>query len=134
HNNISQLIAKLVLAGQQMLDYRQRWSTILFTSLLMWLLILLTLYFCLQAAGLATDWTIAALVMFATTAGLFLPTSPGFVGTLQAAFLFVLLPLGYPANQIILASVLYNLLITLPPLLAGIIAYSRIKNPAKLPG
>ena len=93
--------------------------SVFFATLLMWGFMLLAVYFSIGVVALHMDLAVAALVMFVSALGLILPTAPGYVGTIQMAFAVSLLPLGFNQERVIAASVVYNFLITVPPLIAA---------------
>ena len=93
--------------------------SVFFATFLMWGFMLLAVYFSIGIVALRTDMAAAALVMFVAAMGLILPTAPGYVGTIQMAFAVSLLPLGFNQEKVIAASVVYNFLITVPPLIAA---------------
>ena len=96
---------------------REKSFTVLFWTLGMWLCMLSALFCVCWAIQLPITWPVAILALFLSAVGLMLPTGPGFVGTIQAAFVLAMLPLGIEREGALAASLLYNLLITLPPLL-----------------
>lgn len=87
---------------------------------------LLSLWFCMKAVGLDISLPVASAVMFATVLGLWLPTAPGYVGTIQMAFVVVLLPLEIDRETILTASLLYNFLITIPPLFVTLFYLNKV--------
>lgn len=94
------------------------WRLVL-TSLITWGIMLAALSLTLQAVQLEVPLAIAVVVMVLAAVGLALPTSPGFIGTLQAAFVLGMVPFGVAQEAAVAASLLYQVLTTIPPLLAG---------------
>ena len=90
-------------------------------SLLSWLLMLAIVYLSLQAVGLAGPVPMAAIILAFTVIGLLLPTSPGFVGTIQVAFVSGAQLFGVGQEQALASSIFYNAIITLPPILVGVV-------------
>ena len=93
---------------------------VIFLSVLTWLAMLTSLYLTLLALNIEISLAAAAIVLFLSAVGMSLPTAPGFIGTIQAAFVVGLLPFGISQEESIAASLLYNLLITVVPLGVGI--------------
>lgn len=108
-------------AGLQSLRHAHLLFGVLSLSFAMWGLMSVCVYFALVAVGIHTPISAAIIVLAVTVVGLALPTSPGFVGTIQACFLVALTPYNIAAEQTLAASLFYHLLITVPPLLAACI-------------
>ena len=103
-------------------------TKLVLTSLVTWLMMLAALYLSLHAVRVEVSPAIAIVVMTLAAVGLALPTSPGFVGTLQAAFVLGMVPFGVEQEAAVAASLLYQFLTTIPPLIAGaacFLAFSR---------
>ena len=79
-------------------------------SLLQWGLMGACIWVSLQALGIQLPVSGALLVLAATIVGISLPTSPGYVGNIQLAFVVALTPYDIPASQAIAASVFYHVL------------------------
>ncbi len=103
------LIAKLVLS-----------------SLGTWLIMLAALHLSLVAINLQVPLAVSVVVMMLAAVGLALPTSPGFIGTLQAAFVLGMVPFGVEQAAAVAASLLYQFLTTVPPLAAGALCFFRL--------
>ncbi|TQV83341.1 lysylphosphatidylglycerol synthase transmembrane domain-containing protein [Denitrobaculum tricleocarpae] len=98
------------------------------TSLATWMLMLITLYLTINAVQLEVPLAVAILVLVLAAVGLALPTSPGFIGTLQAAFVLGMVPFGTEQEGAVAASLLYQFLTTLPPLALGLICLAFLKR------
>ena len=123
------------LKGVAALRHRGLLLKILVTSLLSWSAMLAALWLVLLsvAAGPSTvgpSMVGAIIVLFLSAVGLALPTSPGFVGTLQVAFVVGLVPLGVAQEVAVAASLVYQVLTTLLPLAAAGIAWAWLRNRA----
>ncbi len=79
-------------------------------SLLQWGLMGACIWVSLQALDIQLPVSGALLVLAATIVGISLPTSPGYVGNIQLAFVVALTPYDIPASQAIAASVFYHVL------------------------
>lgn len=124
---ISQKVLSIFLEALKALKSLKKAPVSLFLlSGAMWASMLFSLWLCMKAVGLDTSVPIATAVMFATVLGLWLPTAPGYIGTIQMAFVVVLLPLGTEREVILTASLLYNFLITVPPLLVTLFCLNTV--------
>lgn len=94
---------------------------LLVTSLVTWSLMLITLCLTISAVDLEVPLAVAILVLVLAAVGLALPTSPGFIGTLQAAFVLGMVPFGISQESAVAASLLYQFLTTIPPLAVGFV-------------
>ena len=92
-------------------------ARLMLTSLVTWLIMLAALHLSLVALDLEVPLAVAILVMTLAAVGLALPTTPGFIGTLQAAFVLGMVPFGVAQEAAVAASLLYQFLTTVPPLL-----------------
>lgn len=117
-------------AGLQSLRHAHLLFGALSLSFVMWGLMSACVYFALLAVSIHAPFSAAIIVLVVTVAGLALPTSPGFVGTIQACFLVALTPYNIAAEHTLAASLFYHLLITVPPLLAacGFLLYRAHRN------
>lgn len=108
-------------------------ARVLFVSLLSWLLMLATVYLSLLAVGATGSPGMSAVILLFTVLGLTLPTSPGFVGTIQIAFVAGARLFDGTQEQALAASIFYNLLITLPPTLIAVICISVLHRRRSAP-
>lgn len=90
-----------------------------FLSLVQWLFMLVCVYISLLAANIPVSPVVAFLVLTFVIIGISIPTSPGFIGSIQAAYYFALAPYGISANDAFTASVFYHLLAYVSVLLVG---------------
>lgn len=98
------------------------------SSFVTWVLMLVALQLSLAAIDLEVPLAVAIVVMTLAAVGLALPTSPGFVGTLQAAFVLGMVPFGVEQEAAVAASLLYQFLTTVPPLAVGAICFLRLSG------
>jgi uncharacterized membrane protein YbhN (UPF0104 family) len=89
-------------------------------SLLQWLAVALAVHGCGAAVGLALGAAACGLVVVGIVVAFLLPNAPGYAGSVQVAFLVALAPLGFPEAAALAASVIYQLLMVLPLILAGL--------------
>lgn len=98
------------------------------TSLATWTVMLVTLDLTIGALQLEVPLSVLILVLALSAVGLALPTSPGFVGTLQAAFVLGMVPFAVAQEAAVAASLLYQFLTTLPPLAAGLVSLLYLRR------
>lgn len=94
-------------------------------SLVQWALMAVAIETTLLALDIQAPAWAAFVVLAVTVAGLVLPSSPGFFGTLQLCFVLALEPWGVPAGDAVAASVMYNVLIWAPVTLVGLACLAR---------
>jgi hypothetical protein len=81
---------------------------ILGNSIVQWLAMVVCVYFAIVAFDIRVPPYAAILVLALIVAGVSLPTSPGFVGTIQFCFVLGLKQFGIDANSAFAASVFYH--------------------------
>lgn len=84
---------------------------ILVNSVAQWLLMSVCIYFALQALAIDVPFHAAIIVLAIIVAGLTLPTSPGFLGTIQYCFVLGLSQFGVDSSQALAASFFYHTLL-----------------------
>lgn len=117
---------KRVADGMQSIKQPRLLFGVFLSSLAMWTISIFSMYLALLAVDqLALPFSASVMVLVISVAGLALPTSPGFVGTIQYSFVLGLSAYGIGRDQAVAASVLYHALITIPPLLLGLYYFVR---------
>lgn len=96
------------------------------SSLVTWGIMLIALYLAIGAVAVDVPIAVAIMVLVLSAVGLALPTSPGFIGTLQAAFVLGMVPFGVAQEAAVAASLLYQVLTTLPPLAVAALCLARL--------
>jgi uncharacterized membrane protein YbhN (UPF0104 family) len=91
---------------------------VLALSIVQWLLIAATILLSLRALDICAGWAAVTTVLLLSVVGSTLPTAPGYIGTIQAAFVLALTPFDITAVDAVSASILYNALIVVPIWLA----------------
>jgi len=91
---------------------------VLALSIVQWLLIAATILLSLRALDISVGWAAVTTVLLLSVVGSMLPTAPGYIGTIQAAFVLALTPFDITAVDAVSASILYNALIVVPIWLA----------------
>lgn len=95
-------------------------------SLVTWGIMLVTLCLAIKAVQVDVPLAVAIVVLVLAAVGLALPTSPGFIGTLQAAFVLGMVPFGVVQEAAVAASLVYQVLTTLPPLAIGLLCLALL--------
>jgi glycosyltransferase 2 family protein len=89
-------------------------------SLVQWLAVALAVYGCAEVVGFEPGVAAAMLVVVGIVVAFLLPNAPGYAGSVQVAFLVTLKPLGIPDALALGASIVYQLLMVLPLVVAGL--------------
>jgi len=76
-------------------------------SLIQWSLMGVGVWLSMAAMGVVIGPALTVIVLTATVVAVTLPNAPGYVGALQAAFVFALQPFGVPSESAFAASVFY---------------------------
>lgn len=100
---------------------------ITFITLLAWLSMLISLYCSVAAFNIEISFSIAVIILFLSAVGMVLPTSPGFVGTIQIAFVVGMVPFGISQEDAVAASLVYNGLISVIPFFAGAFCFIQLR-------
>lgn len=96
------------------------YSRIILFSALQWTCMLGCAWLSLRAVGLDLPPTAAMAVLATTLIGMSLPAGPGYVGTIQFAFVVALTPFGVSREAAVAASLFYHVCLCVPLLLGGI--------------
>jgi glycosyltransferase 2 family protein len=88
-------------------------------SAAMWFVMTLCVLLALRTVEIYAGPGAAFFTLFLSVVGLALPTTPGFIGTIQLAFVLALVPFDVTRDHALAASVYYHGLITLPPLVVA---------------
>jgi hypothetical protein len=97
--------------GAMGLQSLRRWPLlfgVVVTSVVQWGFMGLTVYASLLAVGLDVRFSPAFVVLAATTFGVTLPAAPGFLGTVQAAYVVALAPYRVSRSQAFAASAFFH--------------------------
>jgi uncharacterized protein (TIRG00374 family) len=84
-----------------------RLALLVANSLLQWSLMGVCAWMSMAAVGITVGPAITIIVLSATVVAVTLPNAPGYVGALQAAFVFALQPFGVSSESAFAASVFY---------------------------
>jgi uncharacterized membrane protein YbhN (UPF0104 family) len=96
------------------------------TTLLQWTLMSVCCYISLLAAGISGPFPAALVVLAATNIAVALPTSPGFIGSVQLAYAFALHPYGVSSEDALAASIFFQVLVNLSAFLTGMYYVRRL--------
>lgn len=88
-------------------------------SLLKWSAGGAMVWFALQGFDVRISFNVSMVVIAVTALAVTVPSAPGYIGTLQAAFIFALTPFGIPREVALAASVLYVIAQWVPVTLIG---------------
>lgn len=120
-------LAHDVITGLAALRRGTLLAKLVVASLATWGIMLTALCLTIEAVQVDASVAIAVVVLVLAAVGLALPTGPGFIGTLQAAFVLGMVPFGVPQEAAVAASLLYQALTTIPPLAAGAICWAWLE-------
>lgn len=96
--------------------------TVMLTSVAMWSAMALATHIAIQALRIDAPLSAAVVTLIFTVIGFMLPSSPGYVGTVQLSFLLALTPYDIASETAVAASIFYHVLISLPPLAVALLA------------
>lgn len=108
----AKVIEQLDLADTGMSPLRQpgTLSLIVLWSLAQWLLMLLCIFLSLRAFSIDLPLSASVVVLAFTILSVTLPTSPGYIGSIQLAYYLALTPYGISASLAFSASLFYHVL------------------------
>jgi hypothetical protein len=112
-----------IVHGLSAMESPRRVLLMLCLALLKWSLTGGMVWMALQAFHTPIGFTPAIIVVAVSALAVVLPSAPGYVGTLQAAFVFSLTPFGIPPEVAFAASVYYLVAQWVPVTLAGVISF-----------
>ncbi|MFO1094961.1 MAG: lysylphosphatidylglycerol synthase transmembrane domain-containing protein [Planctomycetaceae bacterium] len=96
------------------------------TSLAQWLLNAIYIAAAVSAFGIQLPWDGALVLMGVVAFGVAVPSAPGFFGVMQVYFLLVLKMYQYRPDQIVAASIYYQLSQFVPVTLIGVLCGNRL--------
>jgi uncharacterized protein (TIRG00374 family) len=120
-------LAVQALTGLAALGQGRTLVQVLVVSLMAWVVMLAALWLVIAALGIEAPPALSVIVLLLSAVGLALPTSPGFVGTLQAAFVLGMVPFGIGQEAAVAASLVYQGMTTVPPLLIGALCWVTLR-------
>lgn len=105
------VLAVHITSGFGALQEGRLFRRILVNSILQWVLMSVCIYAALRALAIEASYPAAVVVLGFVVAGLTLPTSPGFIGTIQYCFVLGLAPFGVDPARALAASIFYHTLL-----------------------
>jgi glycosyltransferase 2 family protein len=112
-------------AGAAALREPRRMLPIVALTLLQWGMMWLCALISIRAVGIEIPWSAGVLTVALLNVAVALPTSPGFVGSVQAAFVLALLPFSVTKEAAIAASIYFHVLAYASVVIAGLIFMHR---------
>lgn len=116
-------LLKGVVLGLSAMESPARVTILVALTLVKWGITAAMVAMALLAFHTTISFTAAVIVVAVTALAVALPTAPGYVGTLQAAFVFSLTPFGVPAEVAFAASVYYLVAQWVPVTVAGAVSF-----------
>lgn len=107
-------------AGAAALREPRRMLPIVALTLLQWGMMWLCALLSIRAVGIDVPWSAGVLTLALLNVAVALPTSPGFVGSVQAAFVLALLPYSVAKEAAIAASIYFHVLAYASVVIAGL--------------
>jgi uncharacterized protein (TIRG00374 family) len=104
-------VALHITSGFGAVRERRLFARILVNSVAQWLLMSVCIHFALRALAIDVPFHASIIVLAIVVAGLSLPTSPGFLGTIQYCFVLGLSQFGVDASRALAASFFYHTLL-----------------------
>jgi len=114
-----------VLHGLSTLHSPRRVAMLVGIALVKWQLIVAQVWIAVFAFGVVLSFHVAMIALVFSAIAVSLPNTPGYVGTVQAAFVLALTPFGVPPEVAFGSSVLYLVSQWLPTTLAGLYFFVR---------
>ncbi|MGB7217038.1 MAG: lysylphosphatidylglycerol synthase transmembrane domain-containing protein [Gammaproteobacteria bacterium] len=94
-------------------------SSIVALTLLQWTMMGACIWLAIRAVGTSPPWPAAVLTVAMINVAVALPTSPGYIGSVQAAFVLALLPFGASNEAAVTASIFFHVLAYASVVLVG---------------
>jgi len=85
------------------------------------------IYVSVMAINIVVTPAIIFIVLLFIIIGISLPTTPGFIGSIQAAYYFALAPFGVSAEDAFISSVFYHIIAYFSVLIVGLYYFSKYK-------
>jgi uncharacterized protein (TIRG00374 family) len=112
-----------VVKGLSAMDSLPHVAGMIGLSLLKWTLGTGMIWLSLRAFGVTVTPGAAMIVLAVSALAVSLPSAPGYVGTLQASFVFALAPFGIASEVAFAASVFYMVVLWVPVTTAGLVSF-----------
>jgi uncharacterized protein (TIRG00374 family) len=112
-------------AGAAALREPRRMALVMGLTLLQWAMMWLCAWLSIRAVGIDASWSAGVLTVALLNVAVALPTSPGFVGSVQAAYVLALLPYSVSKEAAIAASIYFHVLAYASVVVAGLIFLNK---------
>ena len=112
-------------AGADILRQTHQYAMLALLSLLQWICMWACTWISLAAVGLYVSPTAALAVLATTMVSMTLPSGPGYVGTLQLAYVLALAPFGVGRDVALAASFVYLAALWVPLIFGGLLLLHR---------
>jgi len=109
HNRASKYLFT-VWEGLEVLEHPRLLWGVAVTSVLQWLLSAVTIYCSFRAFGVSPSTTVTLTLLGVSTLAVMVPSVPGYLGVMQAAFVLVAAPLNLDEGLALSVSVFFHLL------------------------
>jgi uncharacterized protein (TIRG00374 family) len=123
HKVVAQLEAGT--AGAAALRAPRRMVPIVTLTLLQWAMMFFCAWLSIRAVGIDASWSAGVLTVALINVAVALPTSPGFVGSVQAAYVLALLPYSVSKEGAVAASIYFHVLAYVSVVLTGLVFLHR---------
>ena len=108
---------------------------VLANSIVQWAVIALAVWLSVRAIGVTISPAVSIIVLTFTVLAITVPSAPGYVGAIQAAFVFAMTPFGVSDEAAFAASVFFQVAQWVPVTAAGVLSFSMIGfRPSRLRG
>jgi uncharacterized protein (TIRG00374 family) len=106
--------------GAAALKEPRRMISIVAITLAQWAMMWLCVWLSIWSVGISVSWSASMLTVALINVAVALPTSPGYVGSVQAAFVLALLAYGVANEAAVAASIYFHVLAYVSVVLAGL--------------
>lgn len=121
------VIAQLEAAtqGGAVLRAPGRMAAVVLLTVLQWALMWLCAWTAIWAVGAGAQWSAGLLTVALINVAVALPTSPGYIGSVQAAFVLALLPYGIGREAAVAASIYFHIVVYVSVVATGALFLHR---------
>jgi uncharacterized protein (TIRG00374 family) len=121
------IVAQLETAatGAGALKDSRRMIVVVALTLAQWAMMWLCIWLSIWSVGISVSWSASMLTVALINIAVALPTSPGFIGSVQAAFVIALLAYGVGNEAAVAASIFFHVLAYVSVVLAGLVFMRR---------
>lgn len=113
--------ARDLVTSFDLIGSRSTLTLALLNSLIQWGCMGISILIAMHAVGISVHWSAGFVVLAVTVAGIALPSAPGYLGTIEYCFAFVLTPLGVQRGIAVSAAIFYHVLLWTAVVLSGFV-------------